>query len=149
MIIAPIAQQWKRILLPRAVGMVWVIFFFNFVAGKFFLYSLIWWFDMPMHFLGGVFLALLGVLLFLRFDLVSRFKTGGRFLLLIGVFVLCVGIVWELFEIGMNIFITFDHLNVFDTVSDLFFDLCGGMIGLIYALRKMPKFVETETSAVY
>ena len=147
----PYTAIWKRVLLARMVALVWVVFFLNFVAVKLFLYSLVWWFDMPMHFLGGMFLAILSVWLCLRSALSAEIRKHGYFLLIIGFSVLCIGIFWELFELGTNIFITFDRINIRDTASDLFFDLSGGMIGIAYALRKMPRpavFVENKNTAV-
>jgi len=131
----------KRILLYRIVGIIWVIFILNFIAGKLYLYSLIWWFDMPMHFFGGIFLAFLCIWLFLKFNLIKYVKNRETFLFTIIITVIFIGIFWELFEFGNSVFITFDKLNILDTLSDLFFDLSGGLFGSFYTLRKIQKFI--------
>ena len=51
----------KEKLLKRMTLMVFFIFVINFLAMKFYWYSSLWWFDMPMHFLGGFFLGMLGI----------------------------------------------------------------------------------------
>ena len=48
----------------RITGLIFVIFFINYLAMTFHWYSSIWWFDMPMHFMGGLWLGLIFILLF-------------------------------------------------------------------------------------
>ena len=53
------------------------IFFLNFVAGKLYWYSSIWWFDILMHFLGGFWLGLLFLWVFYK-DLFNEcFRLNG------------------------------------------------------------------------
>ena len=122
-------------------ALVWVVFMFQVIAGRLFWYSLIWWFDMPMHFFGGVFLALLIVWIFLKIRPVLCIRPSPGTLLVLALSVLVVGVLWEVFELALNIYVTFDRINLYDSASDLFFDLAGGMIGIVYALRKAPRLV--------
>jgi hypothetical protein len=97
---------------------------------KFYWYSSIWYFDMPMHFLGGVWLGLASIYLFSLKDdsLRSIFK--------IFFIVLLVGIGWEVFEIFVNKFTIQDPFNFLDTVSDIFFDLSGGCFAILYFIKR-------------
>ena len=78
-----------RKLLIRLVLFIFLIFLLNYLAMKFYWYSSIWYLDMPMHFLGGAWLGLAYIYLFLPKDnsLKSIFKiffdfAGGAFAIL-------------------------------------------------------------------
>lgn len=100
------------------------------LALQFFLYWKYAWFDIPMHFFGGVSIALgYGILPFLRIGLKLTYRTYISYLAV----VLVVGLGWEVFEIvgGINVI---DEYFVSDTLIDLVVDLLGGTVG--YALVK-------------
>jgi len=86
---------------------------------------------MPMHFLGGVWLGLAYIYVFLPTDdsLKSIFKIFFA--------VLFVGIGWEVFEILIDIFITGDSFIFLDTSSDIFFDFAGGAFAILYFIRNI------------
>lgn len=83
------------------------------------------WFDMPMHFAGGAWLAGFGIWWqYARRDvpITGFFHVWGVGLF----FALGVGILWEAYEACVS-FITVGHMNaIADTLSDLFFDIMGG-----------------------
>ena len=117
-------------LLIRLVFLILLIFLLNFLAMKFYWYLSIWYFDMPMHFLGGVWLGLASIYLFSLKDgsLKSIFK--------IFFIILLVGIGWEAFEILVNKLTIQDPFNTLDTISDICFDLAGGLFTILYFLRR-------------
>lgn len=125
----------------RLLALILFILFTNLLAMKFFWYLSIWWFDMPMHFLGGVFLGFLYIGLghtikssffTLPSDILSR-SSVIRFVL----FVFAIGFAWELYEFGVAR-ITFGDLGTpLDSVSDLFFDIAGGLLAYILVLRNI------------
>ncbi len=115
----------------RLVSLVLFIFIVNFAAMKFYWYSAIWWLDMPVHFLGGVWLALAIIWLFPKEFLSSR----EIFKIIIGVLLL--GILWELFEISVNESLLNNPFNILDTLSDLSFDLAGGLAGVLYFIKRI------------
>lgn len=84
------------------------------------------WFDMPMHFAGGVWLAGFGVWWqYTRHGLpVQGFKA------LLGVclvFAISIGLFWEAYEAVVS-FLTVGHMNAMpDTLSDLLFDILGSI----------------------
>lgn len=83
------------------------------------------WFDMPMHFAGGSWLA--GMVAWWVY-----FRKGispQRFSLLLGVCLLgafSIGVVWEVYEAAVS-FLTVGHMNnIPDTLGDILFDILGG-----------------------
>ena len=109
------------------------------------------WFDMPMHFLGGFWLAVVFLYLSKDFQIPACAKaSAGRqnpkfiklpnYLITIVItlgFVALIGVFWEFFEFGYDVLISSKgYLGVAqqgtaDTMSDLFFDLIGGLVFLI------------------
>ncbi len=121
----------KKKLLIRLSSLVIFIFFLNFIASRLYWYSSIWWFDMPMHFLGGAFLALAYLYIF------SPVKFSIWKLLLA---VLLVGVGWEVFEIAVDEAVAKNGIALLDILSDLCFDLVGGAAASLYYLKRIvPK----------
>lgn len=116
--------------LIRLVPLIFFIFLLNYLAMKFYWYSSVWYLDMPMHFLGGVWLGL-AVILFFKIKEIS-------FILILKIIlgVLFIGILWEFFEVIVNDYTTQNYFNLLDTLSDLSFDISGGMFAIIYFFKK-------------
>lgn len=91
-------------------------------------YSWYWtvrWFDVPMHFAGGAWVA--GVVLWRKFFFGMSANHVSFFRLAMwGILgALVVGLGWEVYESAISFFIE-GHINdIVDTVSDLFFDALG------------------------
>ena len=105
---------------------------------NFFWYYTIWYFDMPMHFLGGLWLSLFFIWFFSLTDFpryVFYNHPDLKLFLQTIVFVLIVGVLWEFFEFFTNNYIGRDQFNIMDTSSDIFFDLAGGNLGFYYFLK--------------
>jgi hypothetical protein len=83
------------------------------------------WFDMPMHFAGGVWLA--GMALwwhFYRNNIATQSFVAALIPSLIAA--LGVGLAWEVYEASISL-VTVGHINdMRDTLSDLLFDILGG-----------------------
>lgn len=125
-------MKGKKLLFRIALLIVF-IFFVNLLAMKFHWYNSIWFFDMFMHFFGGFWLGL--VFLFLL-----KPKDFSLFLFFqISLGVLCVGLLWEVFEVVVNHTTTKNTFDFFDTISDLFFDLSGGFVSFIYFFSRIFK----------
>ena len=120
----------KRFLI-RLVSLIIFIFLLNFLALKFYWYSSIWYFDMIMHFLGGLWLGLISIYLFSPTFRESFLESTFKVLLA----VLFIGAGWEVFEILIDVFITKNSLNILDSTSDIFFDLAGGLSAIFYFLK--------------
>lgn len=88
---------------------------------------------MIMHFLGGFWVGLAYTYFF------SPEKISGRLILKTLLFVLTIGIGWEIFEIVVNDVISQNPFNLLDTSSDIFFDLSGGLCAILYLWKKLQK----------
>lgn len=100
---------------------------------------------MPMHFIGGLWLGLFFIYLFYIPSESFRFSSESKALILkILLFVLSIGVGWELFEILFNNIIAKIPFNSLDTISDVFFDLSGGSFAVLYFL-KFIMFTEKNT----
>lgn len=104
----------------------------NLVAMKGLWYYLFWYFDMPMHFLGGM--AVLFLLVYVFYNQISTQRNLPIIKLLIGV--LIIGIGWEVFEYVFLNWYAGQPFIILDVVSDLFFDTAGGILGLLYINKK-------------
>lgn len=125
-------------LIKKALFLILIIFFLHKVAGIFYWYTSIVWFDMVMHFLGGVFLALVaGSLGGSLLKNASKTKIFAVVLL----FVFVVGIGWEVFEFSVQEIIKIRGLaDIPDSFSDLFFDLIGGIVGTFFVISAKNKY---------
>ena len=119
--------------------LVFFIFILNTLAQKFYWYYSIWYFDMIMHFLGGLWLGLVFVWLFLVKKAVSQNISSLVDLKLITKIllgVLIIGVFWEIFEFIFNNILAGTSFDSLDTISDIFCDLTGGAFVIFYFLIK-------------
>jgi hypothetical protein len=121
----------RKKLFKNLAFLIFLIFFADFIAHKLYWYSSVWYFDMLMHFFGGLWLGL-----FLIWFFYADFSPTLRKFLKIIIGVLLIGILWEVFEILVNQVAAQNSLNFLDIVSDLFFDLAGGIFALFYFIKK-------------
>jgi hypothetical protein len=126
----------KRKLIKEALILVLMIGVINVVASYFHWYWSIWWFDMPVHFMGGVFVAMLTIyILYKRIGVSMASKQNLKVLLIIlaGTFVF--GFLWEIFEFFVQGGLNGNLANVTDSVSDMCFDLAGGIFASIMYIQ--------------
>ena len=121
----------RKKLSRRAIGIAIFVFFLNVIAMKFYWYSSIWWLDMPMHIFGGVFVGLLYFLIFSvrNFSVRDVWKILG--------WILLIGLGWEFFELFAVNHLMESPFILLDTLSDLFFDLAGGSVAIIYFQKRI------------
>ncbi len=119
--------------------LVFFIWLVNALANTFHWYSAMWWFDIPMHVMGGMFLGLaIGAVCFKRILSLSR----GEVLVTVLLFVLIVGIGWEVFEYFVQSFIkgSTQLANIMDSVKDMMMDLIGGLLASTFVLRALKRY---------
>lgn len=116
----------------------------HFVATLFYWYWTYRWIDMPMHFLGGFWVAMAFFYFFypkIRFTEYPVLNTAALALS----FVVFVGVLWEFYEFLYDFFVTkriFMDQNLFgaamriDMIKDLFLDFLGGSVSTFLFLRK-------------
>ena len=127
----------KLILIPEIVVFGALVYILDYYAKIHSFYFSIWWFDIMMHFLGG----LLAALVFIRVLYVGNwfgydFRKHTTFFINILGAVLVVGLAWELFEVfaGMT---EITALDIRDTIEDLIMDTLGAIVACgYYLLRK-------------
>lgn len=104
----------------------------NFVAIKGLWYYLFWYFDMPMHFIGGM--TVLFLIVYVFYNQISKKSSIPVYQLLLTVFI--IGFAWEVYEQIVSMYISHNPQIYFDSLSDLCFDLAGGIFGLLYIRQK-------------
>lgn len=108
---------------------------------RFYWYSILWWFDMPMHFLGGVWVGLAGIWALLYSGLFSSTSSDKQLVLRTMIIVFAIGFLWEVFEYTVQHLIPGANLaDPIDSVSDIFFDLSGGAFALLYFFSSRPRW---------
>jgi len=121
----------KKKLLVRITSLILFILVLDLLAYKFYWYYSIWWFDMPMHILGSLWVGLVFVWFLKPTDL--SFNTILKIIL----GVLTIGLLWEIFELFAYNFVTQTPFNALDTMSDICFDLAGAGLAILYFARKI------------
>jgi len=113
--------------------LIFLIAIINTLAVMFSWYWRIPWLDMPMHFLGGLFVG--SVALWFYSQNVER-RYFRAFPVSIGA-VLIVGGLWEVFEFSVDTIVSVSEQNgISDTLSDIIFDIIGGTMAVVYFIFK-------------
>lgn len=118
-------------------ALLYVITALHVAALYFFWYWSIWWYDILMHTLGGVWVG--GVALFLfSTDRFSGFPTRVPLFQYILPFliVVAVGFLWESYEFSVDTLIAPDPQNdLLDTVADMGADVVGALLASLIFIR--------------
>ncbi len=128
------------------LGLLTLILVIHIFASIYYWYWTYPWLDMPMHFLGGFWLAMVYFWRSQKLQTSTDSKHESALLIIIGClgFVALIGVLWEFFEFFCDIFIAskgyiaVSQQGVGDTMGDLFFDLLGGL-ALILTLKIFGK----------
>lgn len=105
---------------------------------------------MPMHFAGGLFISLITVFVVEKYVRGRRPIAGDSSVIpkYFGIF-LIIAIGWELYEIAVDVYFVTHTTYLFDSLSDICFDLAGGALGLVYIFTRYPFYrQQQETSAI-
>lgn len=121
----------QKRLLKHLTFLMFFIFLANFFILKFYWYSLVWYLDIIMHLLGGLWVGLFFLYILSRR---SRLYFSTSLVLKLVFYSLIVGIIWELYELRLNI-ISSTSFNLGDTLSDILFDLLGLVVSLFYYFK--------------
>lgn len=114
------------------------ILIINALANIFYWYTAIYGFDKGVHFLGGIFLALLGGALFLKTILPLETM---RILIILILFTFIVGLLWEFYEYLIQGWIKSVRIaSLPDSIGDLFFDMMGGIVGTYFVIRTKRRY---------
>lgn len=105
-----------------------IIVVLNIYAGKYFWYWRFWWFDLVMHFTGGVTIALILFYFSQVFGLKEKIKISSLILF----FTVFIATVWEVTEFFID-YNLFGKNYFFDTITDIFIALVGATIVSIFS----------------
>lgn len=133
----------KRVFPKFLVILIMAIAVVNALAHVFYLYWRLPWFDIPMHFAGGVWVAGTASWLWLSRRTPSLVSPTVKELIILPLCaVLVVSALWELFEFGTGAFFAVSPRDVlWDTVGDTLFASMGSMFVSWYHIRKREKFM--------
>ncbi len=118
----------------------------HFTALKFFLYWVLPWFDLLVHFLAGFLVALMGVWFFVYVaHMRTRICFNSRNILYTALLsAVVVGVGWEVFEFLEGLRVVQDY--AVDTVTDLIMDFFGAILAyrIILFFNMCPKSQEVS-----
>ena len=104
------------------------------------LYWVLPWFDIMMHFLGGLLVGTFGAWLYGKFRKESLLDdTNYTVLFNVIIFVTIVGLFWETFELFFEVTSTTRSAYVGDTSLDFIMNTIGATAGYFYALWMIKK----------
>jgi hypothetical protein len=135
--------------LLSSLGMsICVLAVINLPASLFYWYSLLWWVDMPMHFLGGISVFYLSALVWLP---AMKWVGKGRFIYESIITALLLGVLWEALELYLHMHYGTPDFVLVDSISDVFFDLSGILLAVILTIPLLEKYSlaeQTQTKSV-
>lgn len=118
------------------LGLIFFLATANSAAYYWHLYFYYPWLDVPMHFVGGLWITLY---LLSWYYTASRTKKKERAPLFVLTYALAVtlviGVLWEVFEFSVDTIIEFSQHNPGDTLLDLVMDAIGALFGAYVFLR--------------
>ena len=132
--------MFRKEIFKRAFWIFVVVGVLNFFADKLYLHWSAGWFDIVLHFLGGLCVAMFALwLISAKFELKNW---SSRKISMVAVFgALLIGVLWEIYELYFGITFLSDGARYFaDTAKDLTMDLVGGFFGFLWAVRLLKKF---------
>ena len=120
-----------------------LLFVLNQAALNYDLFWRLWWYDIPMHFLGGLVLGCGFAWFFGSMQKRTVRLSDTAAILSILTAVLVGGVAWEIFEYNLDL--TYNpHLNyVLDTTKDMIMDMLGASVAIWFYKRKWLSAVHT------
>lgn len=128
------SKGFRKYIGKMMLQLIWFLLFFTIIANLFGLFWIFWWFDMPMHFLGGLFVGFLVLYSIPKHFYMQNNRAFLTFLLVSFV----IGLGWEFFEVSMDVLFKSTHTNWLDSLSDLGFDLAGSTFAYLLLLKSYP-----------
>ncbi len=140
-----IVSRSYKIRLPIEVDfMVTILLYLHYVLGEYnhFYIKFSWW-DLFLHGGNSIILGLVGFIMAYGLLLTSKMQAKPFFISLFSLtFAVFIGVLWEIFEFGMDYFFgfTMQKSGLVDTMTDLMMDVVGAMVvsilGFFYLKKK-------------
>ena len=110
------------------------------IFSSFSIYYYLRWIDVPMHFLGGLWLGLAGIYICDRMlPQIFRKKENLSIVAVALLTALIAGSLWEIIELRLFPILKITLINYEDTPSDIFYNLLGSSAGAIYFISQRRK----------
>jgi len=126
----------RKKLLERLCILIVMLAVINQFASFFSWYVLVWWFDMPMHFLGGLSIFYLSAIVWLP---ALKYVPVWRFLYEAIITAVLLGVLWEGLELYLYLHYGSPDFVLLDSLSDMLFDVAGILFGSFWSLRSLNK----------
>ena len=98
------------------------------------LYRLLWWFDVLVHFLAGLWVGGFSLWIYFRSGYIKKpVQTIARAFIVVASAIAVISIVWEFYEIAIGIPIGENYVQ--DTTVDLIMGALGAFMGFVYYVR--------------
>ena len=118
-----------RFPLPILAGIVFFIFLSQVIAVYWHLYFQYWWLDIPMHIIGGFWIGLFGLTVYYASSSTPEKEHSTLFVFALAIaLTLVVGLVWEIYEFGVDHAVGDTGNSLADTLKDLSDDLIGAVL---------------------
>jgi len=131
MMVVQLQNMFKHKIFITSFIVLIIVAVFNYLGGKYYLYWIYQWYDIPMHILGGLWVSLFSISIFTHFDkniLVINYKK--KIFKIVFFSLLLLTISWEIFELVSKITLLSDGTSYWvDTIKDIIDGFIGGMIG--------------------
>lgn len=112
------------------------IFALQVVATYWHLYFYIWWLDIPVHVVGGVWIALTFLSSYYASSRMTEKEHSSLFVVVFAVaLTMTIGLFWEIYEFGVDHAVGDSGLGLTDTLKDLSDDLLGALIAAWIFIR--------------
>jgi len=126
----------NRRLLYLILFFVAIVASLNYIAGMFYYYWTIGWFDSFVHFLAGISMGLFSIWIYFQSGLFVKSIPERRQAVLISIIcVLVIGIGWEIFEYANGLTQSTESYSL-DTIHDLISDTLGALVAGGLAMQK-------------
>ena len=127
----------KRSSFAILAALLYAILALHLLALYFYWYWMFWWYDILLHFLGGLWLGgtTLWFLQYVRKEPIGR---AAQYIIPT-IAVLIIGLGWELFEFSLDTFIIFRTNDIIDTMSDLGMDVVGSLTASLIMIKNYGK----------
>ncbi len=127
----------SRRLTYATVFLIFFIWGVNTIADAAHLYYLLWWFDIPMHMLGGLWVALTALVIYYHTPWVRRKDRSTSFVVAYALATtMVIGLLWEVFEFSVEHLVKLNDNGLLDTLKDLVDDLIGASVASIIFIKK-------------
>lgn len=148
-----ILRRNYKVHLPIEIDFITILFIYAalFLGEKNSFYTIVWWWDLLLHFSSGILFGIAGFLLvhILNQEKSVHLHMEQKFVALFSFsFAISIGVLWEIFEFLMDYFfgLNMQKSGLPDTMSDLIVDALGAgvvaLLGYLYTIRNSSLFLD-------